>query len=428
MSGGLPRVALIGANGHGRWHRRRLAAGPFSFVGIAEPNPVDADPPVPAATPVFRDHRALLAATRPDVVIICTPPGTHLPIALDALEAGCDLLLEKPPVLSLADHARLATELASTGRVCQVGFQALGAAAFDELSAAIAGGALGTVTGVAAVASWHRDDAYYARSPWAGRRAVDGALINAQGHAVMEALALADLSLLCTPIGSTGRQTTRSQMGSKRADRIGSDPTRAAYRGAEQSLSTPPARPRLEVERYRTRPIESDDTAVLRLTLQGGLPVVVAVTLAGEEFIPGEVTVTGTRGSATLEYPTDRLRLPGEPGLREVSGRIDLLDNLLAHRADPTGVPLRAPLAATAGFTAVVEALGAAPVPVLLDDDLVDDLGAGPQRVRSIPGINDVLRRAADGLALPSELGVPWAEPPYTENSLQTTGSVARQE
>ncbi|HTF09914.1 MAG TPA: Gfo/Idh/MocA family oxidoreductase [Asanoa sp.] len=390
-----PRVALIGANGHGRWHRRRLAAGAFSFVGIAEPNPVDADPPVPASTPVFRDHRSLLAATRPDVVIICTPPGTHLPIALDALAAGCDLLLEKPPVLSLADHDRLAVALASTGRVCQVGFQALGAAAFDELSAAIAGGVLGTVTGVAAVASWQRDDAYYARSPWAGRRAVDGALTNPLGHAVMEGLAL----------------TTAA--------------TGGVYRSAEQSLEKDlPGR--LEVERYRTRPIESDDTAVLRLTLRGGLPVVVAVTLAGEEFIPGEVTVTGTRGSATLEYPTDRLRLPGEPGLREVPGRVDLLDNLIAHRADPGGVPLRAPLAATAGFTAVVDALGAAPAPVLLDDDLVDDLGTGPQRIRSIRGINAVLRRAADELALPSEIGVPWAQPPYTENSLQTTGSVAR--
>ncbi|MEV4620183.1 Gfo/Idh/MocA family oxidoreductase [Asanoa sp. NPDC049573] len=403
-----PRVALIGANGHGRWHRRRLAERDYAFVGIAEPNPVDADPPVPASTPVFRDHRSLLAATRPDVVIICTPPGTHLPIALDALAAGCDLLLEKPPVLSLADHARLTAVLASTGRACQVGFQALGSAALDSLCAAIAAGALGTVNGVSAVASWQRDDAYYARSPWAGRRAVDGALTNPLGHAVMEALALADLSLLCSPIGSTG-----------------SGATRASYMAAEQSLdASMPGR--LEVERYRTRAIESDDTAVLRVTLPGGLPVVVAVTLAGEEFIPGEVTVTGSRGSATLEYPTDRLRLPGETELREVPGRVDLLDNLIAHQADPHRVPLRSPLAATVGFTAVVEALGGAPVPTLLDDDLVDDLGTGPRRIRSIRGINGVLRRAAADLALPSELGVAWSRAPYTENSLQTTGSVAR--
>ena len=44
------------------------------------------------------------AAVRPDVAVICTPPHTHLAIALDALRAGCDMLLEKPPVLSLAEH------------------------------------------------------------------------------------------------------------------------------------------------------------------------------------------------------------------------------------------------------------------------------------------------------------------------------------
>ncbi len=225
----------------------------------------------------------------------------------------------------------------------------------------------------------------------------------------MQCLAIAHPHLLCSHIRITG-----------------SDPTRDADMAAEQ-MRAGPAPGRLEVERYRTRPIESDDTAVLRLTVQGGPPVVVAVTLAGEEFIAGEITVTGTRGSATLEYPTDRLRLPGDAGPREVPGRVDLLDNLLAHRADRAGVPLRAALSATAGFTAVVEALGAAPLPTRLDDELVDDIGAGPGRIRSIRGINAVLRRAAEGLALPSELGVPWAQAPYTENRLQTTGSVAHQ-
>ncbi|MEV0716542.1 Gfo/Idh/MocA family oxidoreductase [Asanoa sp. NPDC050611] len=403
-----PRVALIGANGHGRWHRRRLAprhaSGALAFVGIAEPNPLDPDPPLPPETRVFTDHRALLAETRPDVVVISTPPATHLPIALDAVAAGCDLLLEKPPLLTLADHASLLAALTEAGRSCQVGFQALASAAFDELCAA---GALGTVTGIAAVASWQRDDAYYARSPWAGRRAVDGALVNPLGHAVMQSLALADRLCSASTYASPGRPGD-------------------AYIDAEQSLAKSVVG-RVEVERYRTRPIESDDTAVLRLTADGRPPVVVAVTVAGEEFIPGEITVTGTRGSATLEYTTDRLRLPGDAGLREVPGRVDLLDNLLAHRADRAGVPLRAALSATAGFTAVVETLGSAPMPTLLGDELVADVGDGPHRIRSIRGINDVLRRAAEGLALPSELGVPWARPPHTENRLQTTGSVTAQ-
>ena len=62
--------------------------------------------------------------------------------------------------------------------------------------------------------------------------------------------------------------------------------------------------------------------------------------------------MTGTGGQAVLEYPTDRLRLPGDVATRRVPGRLGLLENLLAHRADPAGVPLIAPLARTAPFTA----------------------------------------------------------------------------
>ncbi|MGS2614919.1 Gfo/Idh/MocA family protein [Micromonospora sp. LZ34] len=377
-------MALVGANGHGRWHRRALAplhaAGRVRLAALVDLRPVEDEPaaPVPPETTVHTDHREMLAAVRPDVVIVCTPPHTHLPVALDALAAGADLLLEKPPVLSTAEHDELAAALAAAGRACQVGFQALGSAALTELTAAVTAGRLGTVTGIATVAAWRRTDAYYARAPWAGRRTLhgrpvlDGALANPLAHAVMQCLAIAEA--------------------------VAGEPVRPAG---------------IEMERYRVRPIEVDDTAVLRLRPRVGPPVLAAVTLAGEDFIAGEVVVTGDAGRAVLEYPTDRLLLPGDAGPREVPGRRSLLENLLDHRADPAGVPLIVPLARTAAFTAVLDALRSAPAPRLLDADLVEQDGTGPERVLRLRGVNDVLRRAAERGALPSELGVPWAVPPY---------------
>ncbi|MFJ8579916.1 Gfo/Idh/MocA family protein [Micromonospora sp. NPDC093277] len=385
--GGVPRVVLVGANGHGRWHRRAIAAlhaaGRLRLAGLVDVRPLEDEPaaPVPPDAAVGTDHRAMLAAVRPDVVVICTPPHTHLPIALDALGAGADLLLEKPPVLDLAEHRILAAAAAETGRAVQVGFQALGSAALAELTAAVAAGRLGPVGGIATVAAWQRPDAYYARSPWAGRRTLDGrpvldgALANPLAHAVMQCLAV-----------------------------------------AEAVAGSPVAPDRIEVERYRVRPIEVDDTAVLRVTPRTGPPVLAAVTLAGEDFVAGEVVVTGARGRAVLEYPTDRLWLPGEPEPRPVPGRRGLLENLLDHRA--AGVPLIAPLARTAPFTAVLTALRDAPEPALLGGDLVDAVGDAPQRVLRVRGVNALLRRAAKSGALPSELGVPWAVPPYRVDGL----------
>ena len=96
---------------------------------------------------------------------------------------------------------------------------------------------------------------------------------------------------------------------------------------------------------------------------------------------------------------------------RPVEGRADLLTNLVEHRAD--GTPLLVPLAVTADFTAVLEALTVpdVPTPHLLDDAAV--LTEGPKR--TIPGVNDLLRKVVETMALPSEMGVPWAVRPFTQ-------------
>ncbi|MBY8873753.1 Gfo/Idh/MocA family oxidoreductase [Micromonospora sp. PLK6-60] len=386
------RVALIGANGHGLSHRRNLdrlaAAGVLEPVALCDRAPV----PEPGAVPVFTDHRTMLASAEPDVVVICTPPPTHLRIALDAVAAGADLLLEKPPVSSLAEHAELLARLRRTGRACQVGFQALGSAALPDLIAAARPPAAQTSTArpagvlsgapsatecvnkgpflASAVGAWWRPDAYWSRSPWAGRRRLhgrfvaDGALANPFAHAVMQSLAV-----------------------------------------AAEATGWPRGPVTGELEWYRTRDIEVEDTACLRLTDGAGAAVEVAVTLASDTFVAGEVHA----GGAALEYPTDRLRLPGDAGWRPPAGRVDLLENLLAHRTG--GVPLVAPLERTWGFTVVLAMIAAAPPPTPVPDRYLRPHPDGAGRV--IDGVADLLRAAADAGALPSELDVPWAVPPH---------------
>jgi predicted dehydrogenase len=320
-------------------------------------------------------------------VVVCTPPHTHLALATAAARAGADLLLEKPPLTTLDEHAALVRVLAETGRVCQVGFQALGSAALAELTAAVAAGRLGRVGAVSAVGAWQRPDAYYRRAPWAGRRrlndrpVLDGALANPFAHAVMQCLAVAAAA-------------------------------------ADEPASAAP----VELERYRARPIEVDDTAVLRVGW-GDLRVLVAVTLCADEHVAGEVIVHGERGRAVLEYVDDRLRLPGEATAREVPGRTGLLENLLAHRADPGGVPLLAPLARTEPFTALVEAVAAAPDPAPIGADHLRALGEGDGRTVTVPGVSRLLRRAAQRLALPSELGAAWAAPAHRTSCRLRSGA-----
>jgi predicted dehydrogenase len=317
----------------------------------------------------------MLDRARPAVVVVCTPPHSHLPIATDVVTAGADLLLEKPPVAGLADHDRLDALLRRTGRRCQVGFQSLGSPALAELLRAVEAGHLGEVASVACTGTWIRTDAYWARSPWAGRRTLDGrpvtdgALSNPFAHSIMNALAVA-----------------------------------AAAGGARAAQPTT-----AEQELYRARNVEVDEVGCVRAILAGGIVVLVAVTLCAERHRAPLVVVRGGGGEAVLDYKGDALRLPGDPAARTLPGRVGLLENLLDHRADPAGTPLLAPLARTRPFTAVIEAIHASPAPWPIDPAFLAVSGTGGDRRVVVAGVDRAILDAAERLALFSELGIPWA-------------------
>jgi predicted dehydrogenase len=63
----------------------------------------------------YDDLDALLRAEKPDVVHITTPPGSHLPLAMKALDAGAHVYVEKPLTLRYAD-AKLLIEHAVRAR------------------------------------------------------------------------------------------------------------------------------------------------------------------------------------------------------------------------------------------------------------------------------------------------------------------------
>jgi predicted dehydrogenase len=374
MDLGLPRIALIGANGYGLHHRRNLEpkrrAGEVELVGLCDTAEIVEDALAPVGdTPVFDDYRELLERTDPHVVVIATPPPTHLPIASAAMRHGSDVYLEKPAVADLEQYRRLYEVMTETGRNVQVGFQALGSHAFSALRDAVEAGALGQIEAVGVAGSWQRPDSYYRRSPWAGKRELngvlvaDGALANPFAHASQQAIAVA----------------------------------------GDWPLNGP-----IELERLRTRErIEVDDTAVWRAVNKNGVRITVAVTLCGERKIEGDVHVRGTEGEAWLQYPTDRLRLPGETEPKQY-GRTDLLDNLLEHRERGTG--LLSGLRRAKTFTGVLEQVLNDPVPPLIDRSHLERVGDDP--VTLLAGADDAVERAAGEGLLFSELGISWGPAP----------------
>jgi UDP-N-acetyl-2-amino-2-deoxyglucuronate dehydrogenase len=134
--------------------------------------------------PWFTDHRELLRSVRPRVVHVCTPHHQHVPVAIDCLDAGAAVLVEKPVGHTVAAAERLIEAAArhpgaAVGVCLQNRYNATSRAAQELLAA----GGLGRVLGGSATVLWHRDPAYYLARPWRGRRrdSGGGVLIN---HAI----------------------------------------------------------------------------------------------------------------------------------------------------------------------------------------------------------------------------------------------------
>jgi myo-inositol 2-dehydrogenase/D-chiro-inositol 1-dehydrogenase len=93
-------------------------------IALAEPDPgrrAEAKHRVPAAR-AFADYRDLLELRQVDAVVICLPPHLHVDAAVDALQRGKHVYLEKPLGLSLAAATRALGAWRRSQRIGMIGF------------------------------------------------------------------------------------------------------------------------------------------------------------------------------------------------------------------------------------------------------------------------------------------------------------------
>ncbi|MFI6262742.1 Gfo/Idh/MocA family protein [Micromonospora sp. NPDC051006] len=174
----MATAAVIGCGDVSVVHLAAIERLGVELVGVCDPEPG-------RAPTGYVNHRDLLDDLRPDVVHICTPHDQHVPIAIDALERGVHVLLEKPVAHTVAQAERLIAAAKDHPEVkigvCLQNRYNLTAQAARTL---LASGELGAVRGGSATVLWHRDREYYRARPWRGRtaRSGGGVLINQAIH------------------------------------------------------------------------------------------------------------------------------------------------------------------------------------------------------------------------------------------------------
>ncbi|WP_126664409.1 Gfo/Idh/MocA family protein [Haloterrigena salifodinae] len=129
-------IGIVGLGGMGNLHARSVQELGATIVAgadlVSEQREQFADE---FGARTYETHEELVVDEAVDAVIVATPNRFHEPIAVAALDAGCDVLIEKPLAHTLESAERIAETAARANSVCMVGFHnrhAASMAMFDE--------------------------------------------------------------------------------------------------------------------------------------------------------------------------------------------------------------------------------------------------------------------------------------------------------
>lgn len=141
----MTRVAIVGAGGWGAQHARIFAGREDTeLVGILGRTPERTATRAAAyGTTPYTDLDRMLAEARPDLVTVCLPNEDHFETTLQLIEAGANLLVEKPLVFDLAEADRLLDAAEQQGIFFAINFNHRYAEPFLRAKRAIDEGRLG---------------------------------------------------------------------------------------------------------------------------------------------------------------------------------------------------------------------------------------------------------------------------------------------
>ena len=170
------KVGMIGVGGIAQGHVERLLKLPeVEIVALADASEQSIEKTKSnhaegiANAKTYADYKELLADSKPDAVVICTPHTQHFQQAVDSLDAGCHVLLEKPMVNRVVDAHALLKKIDETGKVVGLAYQRHAMPQFRYIKEKIASGEFGQVQFINALqqqgwakgtkGSWRQDPA-----------------------------------------------------------------------------------------------------------------------------------------------------------------------------------------------------------------------------------------------------------------------------
>lgn len=128
-----------------------------------------------AAIARYTDHQKLLAGhPELELVSIATDSGSHARIALECIDAGVNVIIEKPIAMSMADANEIVRRAEARGvKVCAC-HQNRFNLAVQQTRKALEAGRFGRLSHGSIHVRWNRGHAYYDQAEWRGKWVSDG--------------------------------------------------------------------------------------------------------------------------------------------------------------------------------------------------------------------------------------------------------------
>ncbi|MGW3958917.1 Gfo/Idh/MocA family protein [Amycolatopsis sp. NPDC005003] len=183
------RHAIVGLGSRAQLFARTLATSPraelAAFCDHSETRMRVHNGWLGTEIPGYRpeDFTTMLAKERIDVVVVCTPDHTHADYVVAALEAGCDVVTEKPMTTDVEGARRILAARHETGRSVRVAFNYRYNPVHRRVRELLAGGAIGEIGSVEF--SWLLDTAHgadYFRRWHRDKANSGGLLVHKSGH------------------------------------------------------------------------------------------------------------------------------------------------------------------------------------------------------------------------------------------------------
>lgn len=183
-------IGIIGCGHIGKRHAAVIDdAKGAKLVGLCDVDVAKAEELAQAyeISTVYADYKELINSNL-DLISICTPHFLHKPMTIEALEAGKDVIVEKPMALSVSDAEEMTRVAKQLNRKLYVIKQNRFNVPIRLAEDAIKNKKLGKIFMVECNVMWNRHQAYYDQSDWRGFKEKEGGALFTQASHFIDIL------------------------------------------------------------------------------------------------------------------------------------------------------------------------------------------------------------------------------------------------